>query len=135
MQDIDVPKLQQELEWFYAKFNQKKVQRAVVPGCLIQTPDSLKKCLCSVALLDTRKTSSPSCTLLHIQKIQLHRVPVIVSEFVKRGANAEELENLNSDLQQQYGADLSCVVERWSVTIKCGCPSLQSGISASEKTF
>ncbi len=44
---------------------------------------------------------------------QVHRVPVIVDEFFKRGGNTEELANLNQDLRQRYGADLSSVAWRW----------------------
>jgi hypothetical protein len=40
-------------------------------------------------------------------------VPVIVDEFFKRGGNTEELANLNQDLRQRYGADLSSVAWRW----------------------
>ena len=37
------------------------------------------------------------------------RVPVIVRDFVSRGATREELQHLNDELRQTYGADLSSV--------------------------
>lgn len=52
---------------------------------------------------------------------QVHRVPVIVDEFVKRGGNSEELANLNQDLRQRYGADLSSVAWRWWVHVSLIC--------------
>ncbi len=52
---------------------------------------------------------------------QVHRVPVIVDEFVKRGGNTEELANLNQDLRQRYGADLSSVAWRWWVHVSMIC--------------
>jgi hypothetical protein len=57
----------------------------------------------------------------HLGTPQVHRVPVIVDEFVKRGGNTEELANLNQDLRQRYGADLSSVAWRWWVHVSLIC--------------
>lgn len=49
---------------------------------------------------------------------QVHRVPVIVDEFAKRGGTGEELAYLNADLLDRYEADLSSVAWRWFVAVR-----------------
>jgi len=59
----------------------------------------------------------PEAFYLNAAPAKACRVPMLVDEFVSRGATQEELQYLNHDLSQSYGMDLSTLTSTTSCSI------------------